>query len=372
MIRTILKMYCDDMEVASEVLVPVNEFCNENFEVSGGDVDDLESGERWSLAIAFESEEYPIEPLRRLYDSLDHSVVFHIGFVSYDLDNLEYHIWGGTNEESLEENFLSEYSRQQDFYNCLLVAECDDDDFLEEFTDYMENDLGVDVEEPFDSFDNNSVGFYFDYPTLRVIEALEEYYNTLDLNVEFKMRLIAYNVFTGSVMMWACDNETPWNGIEPCDYDCDDNEYEDGDSGDEDSLDEIEEREDSMVNRDSSEYRFNGKTYGKKVDLVYDIIRYYIQQHPNVTFEQLKEELRFQKNMDAYFKLYDDYKRELNIKGKLEFFRVRSQEDYFELADGTVFLVAKNWPATVQGRPGAFKKFIDVVLDNLGYVIEKC
>ncbi len=128
----------------------------------------------------------------------------------------------------------------------------------------------------------------------------------------------------------------------------------------------------TKFNRDNSNYRFNDVVYTKKTDLVYSVIRYYIQQKPQASFEQLKEDFRFQKNMDAYFMLYEDYEQELKEKGVVNFFRVRSQDDCFELADKTVFVVAKNWPTTVQGKPGAFMKFIDVVQKNLGYKIASC
>ena len=46
----------------------------------------------------------------------------------------------------------------------------------------------------------------------------------------------------------------------------------------------------TKFNRDNSNYRFNDVVYTKKTDLVYSVIRYYIQQKPQASFEQLKED----------------------------------------------------------------------------------
>lgn len=53
-------------------------------------------------------------------------------------------------------------------------------------------------------------------------------------------------------------------------------------------------------NRDTSDYRFNGKVYTKKVQLVRDLVLYHLSLHPDLTVEQLRSDFNAMKNMDAH------------------------------------------------------------------------
>lgn len=48
-------------------------------------------------------------------------------------------------------------------------------------------------------------------------------------------------------------------------------------------------------NRDTSDYRFNGKVYTKKVQLVRDLVLYHLSLHPDLTVEQLRSDFNAMK-----------------------------------------------------------------------------
>lgn len=127
----------------------------------------------------------------------------------------------------------------------------------------------------------------------------------------------------------------------------------------------------SKFNRDLSNYKFNGVVYEKKVQLVFDLLSYHVQQHPGITHEQLKEDFRIQKNMDVVFMPFEQYLSIMEQKGKVEFFpKNRTIDDTIKLADANI-LVCSNWPTTSQGRPAQFAKFMDAA-KKLGYTITPC
>lgn len=124
-------------------------------------------------------------------------------------------------------------------------------------------------------------------------------------------------------------------------------------------------------NRDLSNYKFNGKVYDKKVQLVYDLIRHHIGQHPGLTHTQLKEDFKIQKNMDAVFMSFERYESIMREKGKVEFFpKNKTVDDTISLADANI-LICTNWPTTSQGRPAQFTKLIEVA-KKMGYEITPC
>lgn len=125
------------------------------------------------------------------------------------------------------------------------------------------------------------------------------------------------------------------------------------------------------INRDYSNYEFNGIVYSKKAELVHDIVKYYMSQHEGLTLDELKAAFSFQKNMDTVFMEYKTYCEIMEKKGKCEFFGNRTEEDCLVLQDAK-FLICRNWPVMVSGKPGAFTKFLEVVRNRLKYVVHEC
>lgn len=126
-----------------------------------------------------------------------------------------------------------------------------------------------------------------------------------------------------------------------------------------------------MVNRDQSDYKFNGVLYTKKVQLVNDVVVYYLSHHPGTTYEQLKEAFSYKKNMESVFMDYERYKEIKAEKGKVEFFGNKTEEDCINLADRKI-LICSNWPTMVNGKPADFAKLLEVLKNRLGYIVETC
>ena len=122
-------------------------------------------------------------------------------------------------------------------------------------------------------------------------------------------------------------------------------------------------------NRDTSDYRFNGKVYTKKVQLVRDLVLYHLSLHPDLTVEQLRSDFNAMKNMDAHFMKYDDYKALLDRDGKVPFYGKKDESDSIQLKDAKI-LISSNWPTTSQGKPAVFAKLLDVVKSKFNYDIE--
>ena len=124
-------------------------------------------------------------------------------------------------------------------------------------------------------------------------------------------------------------------------------------------------------NRDLSKYKFNGTVYDKKVRLVHDLVLYHIEQHPELTHEQLKEDFRIQKNMDVVFMPFEKYEAAMKEDGEVDFFpKNKTIDDTIQLADANI-LICSNWPTTTQGRPAQFTKLLEAA-KKLGYVISQC
>jgi hypothetical protein len=124
-------------------------------------------------------------------------------------------------------------------------------------------------------------------------------------------------------------------------------------------------------NRDTSSYRFNGKVYTKKTEFVYDVVSYYVNEHPTTTHEGLKEAFFFKKNMDRVFMDYEKYLELLNEKGVVDFFGRRADIPTIQLADKKI-VIATNWPTMVSGKPAEFAKLLEVLQKNIGYKVENC
>ncbi len=122
-------------------------------------------------------------------------------------------------------------------------------------------------------------------------------------------------------------------------------------------------------NRDTSDYRFNGKVYSKKVQLVRDLVLYHLSLHPDLTVEQLRSDFNAMKNMDAHFMKYDDYKALLDRDGKVPFYGKKDENDAIQLKDAKI-LISSNWPTTSQGKPAVFAKLLEVVKSKFNYDIE--
>lgn len=124
-------------------------------------------------------------------------------------------------------------------------------------------------------------------------------------------------------------------------------------------------------NRDTSSYRFNGKTYGKKTEFVHDVVIYYLEAHPGTTHQQLKDAFAFKKNMDKVFMAYDEYLTILEEKGNVDFFGRRPDIPTIQLEDKKI-VVSTNWPTMVSGKPAEFAKLLEHLRTVLGYKIENC
>lgn len=124
-------------------------------------------------------------------------------------------------------------------------------------------------------------------------------------------------------------------------------------------------------NRDTNSYRYNGRVYAKKIDLVRDVVADYVHAHPDLTHEQLKAAFPIKKNMDVVFMDFERYQAIKAEKGKVEFFGNRTMDDTIRLADKNI-LICSNWPTTSQGKPAEFSKFIDVARARHGIRIEPC
>lgn len=127
----------------------------------------------------------------------------------------------------------------------------------------------------------------------------------------------------------------------------------------------------SERNRDTSSYRFNGKTYGKKTEFVHDVVVYYLEEHPSTTHQQLKDAFAFKKNMDKVFMAYDEYLTILEEKGNVDFFGRRPDIPTIQLEDKKI-VVSTNWPTMVNGKPAEFAKLLEHLRTVLGYKIENC
>lgn len=121
-------------------------------------------------------------------------------------------------------------------------------------------------------------------------------------------------------------------------------------------------------NRDTSNYRFNGKIYTKKTELVFDVVSYYVKEYPNTTHEQLKEVFEFKKNMDKVFMDYDCYLKLLKEKGNVDFFGRKVDVPTIKLADKKI-VISTNWPTVVNGKPAEFAKLLDLLRNKLKYEI---
>ncbi|WP_286334916.1 P-loop NTPase fold protein [Bacteroides caecimuris] len=124
-------------------------------------------------------------------------------------------------------------------------------------------------------------------------------------------------------------------------------------------------------NRDLSNYKFNGTVYDKKVNLVNDLVLHHLALHPGLTYEQLKEDFRIQRNMDTVFMRFERYEAIMQEKGKVEFFpKNKTMDDTIRLADANIF-ICSNWPITSQGKPAQFAKLLEAA-KKLGYEITVC
>ncbi len=127
----------------------------------------------------------------------------------------------------------------------------------------------------------------------------------------------------------------------------------------------------TKFNRDTSDYKFNGKVYTVKVELVHDLVLHHQLKHPGLTHEQLKNDFKVQSNMDVIFMPFDEYKRIMKEKGKVNFFgKNKTMADVIKLADADI-LISSNWPTTSQGKPANFARLLEAV-KKFGYEITAC
>lgn len=123
-----------------------------------------------------------------------------------------------------------------------------------------------------------------------------------------------------------------------------------------------------VFNRDTNSYRFNGKNYSRKTELVRDVILHYILEHEGCTKQQLQDTFRIQKNMEVVFMGEKEY-RKRQQEGKLSFFKKNAGDsDFIPLAD-TKVIICSNWPTTSSGKPAQFMAFLDIC-KKLNYNIQ--
>ena len=127
----------------------------------------------------------------------------------------------------------------------------------------------------------------------------------------------------------------------------------------------------TKFNCDTNNYRYNGKVYAKKIDLVRDVVKDYVDAHPGITHEELKQAFAIKKNMDTVFMDFDRYQAIKAEKGKVDFFGNRTLDDTIRLADKNI-LISSNWPTTNQGKPAEFSKFLDVLRNVHHIQVEQC
>lgn len=114
-----------------------------------------------------------------------------------------------------------------------------------------------------------------------------------------------------------------------------------------------------VFNRDTNNYRFDGKVYTKKTELVRDVVLHYIADNPGCTKEQLQDAFRVQKNMEVVFMGEDEYRRRQQ-EGKLSFFKKNAADNDFISVAGTKIIICSNWPTTSSGKPAQFSTFLDI------------
>ena len=119
--------------------------------------------------------------------------------------------------------------------------------------------------------------------------------------------------------------------------------------------------------RDNSNYEFNGKVYTKKVDLVRALVLHHLEQHPDLTHEQLKQDFSCQKNMDVMFMSYEMYLSIKAEKGVVYFHGEKTLDETITLKD-TNILISSNWPSMVNGKPSVFSKLLEQV-EKFGYEV---
>lgn len=130
----------------------------------------------------------------------------------------------------------------------------------------------------------------------------------------------------------------------------------------------------TKFNRDTSHYKFNGKEYERKTELVHDVMEFYAATHAGCTLADVHQAFFVKKNMHTLFmseSMYLDFWE--NDQKKLGFFKDKDKlkdTDFITVADCR-FLISTNWPTTVQGSPGLFLQFLDVC-KKLGISIQSC
>lgn len=115
--------------------------------------------------------------------------------------------------------------------------------------------------------------------------------------------------------------------------------------------------------RDHSKYKYKGKVYSKKTDLVRTVVSDYVEscKGTGLTLKDVKDYFHFQASMDNVFMGYDEYLDNLRNRdsGKwVGFFGNREDIFRVSLEDDTAFVISNNWPLTVNGKEGEFKKLL--------------
>ena len=103
---------------------------------------------------------------------------------------------------------------------------------------------------------------------------------------------------------------------------------------------------DSVSTRDTSKYSIDGGEPLKKRRFVLAVVRKYVESHPDITYEQLRE--RFPDSLSGsplhgVFRPYEEILRELQTQPDLEKRFFLESEDLITLSDGTRLTVYNQW-----------------------------
>lgn len=103
---------------------------------------------------------------------------------------------------------------------------------------------------------------------------------------------------------------------------------------------------DSVSTRDTSKYSIDGGEPLKKRRFVLAVVRKYVESHPDITYEQLRE--RFPDSLSGsplhgVFRPYEEILRKLQTQPDLEKRFFLESEDLITLSDGTRLTVYNQW-----------------------------
>ena len=104
--------------------------------------------------------------------------------------------------------------------------------------------------------------------------------------------------------------------------------------------------EDTVSSRDTSKYSFDGGTPLKKRRFVLAVVKKYVESHPGITYEQLREQFPDSLSgspLHGVFRPYEEILRKLQTQPDLEKRFFLESDDLVTLSDGTRLTVYNQW-----------------------------